>query len=65
VAYDSCGRGDAAVVVTYETASALAAWLDPKMGLAPWHSPGWHYSGLSLPLQILVGPCVSMGRSAL
>ncbi|KAL0161495.1 hypothetical protein M9458_045220, partial [Cirrhinus mrigala] len=32
-------RGDTTLLALYETASALAPWPDPKMGMAPWHVP--------------------------
>ncbi|KAL0148830.1 hypothetical protein M9458_055839 [Cirrhinus mrigala] len=47
------GSSYAAWLVTYETASALAARLDLEMGMVPWHIPGQHYPGLLLPIQLL------------
>ncbi|KAI2645222.1 hypothetical protein H4Q32_030391 [Labeo rohita] len=47
-------RSYAAQLASYETTSALATRLDPKMGMAPWHSPGQRYPGMSLPVQSLV-----------
>ncbi|KAL0188450.1 hypothetical protein M9458_015549, partial [Cirrhinus mrigala] len=38
-AYGSCSRGHAARLASYETASALAPWPDPEMGMAPRHIP--------------------------
>ncbi|KAL0148829.1 hypothetical protein M9458_055838 [Cirrhinus mrigala] len=49
---------------TGHIASALAIRPDLEIGMAPWHIPGRHYPGVSLPLQSLVRPCVPTCRSA-
>ncbi len=63
-AYGSCSGCHAARTASYETASILAPWLSPEVGVAAWHSPGPSYTGLPPNLQSVVRPCVSPGRSA-
>ncbi|KAL0152834.1 hypothetical protein M9458_051861, partial [Cirrhinus mrigala] len=47
-AYGSCSRGHATQLASYETASALAPWPDPEMGMAPWHISGRCYTNVLL-----------------
>ncbi len=58
------GHMAAAAAVTYETASALAPWPSPELGVAMWHSPGPSHTGLPPNLHLVVRPFVSLGRSA-
>ncbi len=41
----SCG-GSSVLSAPYETASALAPWLSPEVGVATRYSPGSNYTGL-------------------
>ncbi|KAL0155801.1 hypothetical protein M9458_050064, partial [Cirrhinus mrigala] len=52
-AYGSRSHSYAARTAPYETASALASWPNPEMGMAPWHVPGRHYPGI---------PCLPTGQ---
>ncbi len=45
-AYGSCGGSDAAGAASYETASTLAPWPSPKVGVVTRHSPGPSHTGL-------------------
>ncbi|KAL0149369.1 hypothetical protein M9458_055407, partial [Cirrhinus mrigala] len=62
-AYGSCSRGDATGLASYETASALVTRSSPEMGMAPWHTPDWHFPAVSPPVQPVVRPGLSSGRS--
>ncbi|KAL0152779.1 hypothetical protein M9458_052502, partial [Cirrhinus mrigala] len=63
VAFCICSHSHADQTTSQETASALASRQSPEMGMVPRHtSSGYH---VSLSVQPLVGPCVSMGESAL
>ncbi|KAL0192227.1 hypothetical protein M9458_010523, partial [Cirrhinus mrigala] len=55
-AYGSCSRGHTAQPASYETASELATWLDPEMGMASWHAPDRHYPW-SDPAFLQAGAC--------
>lgn len=63
-AYDSCSGSYAAGGTSFETASSLASWPSPEVGVAAWHSPGPSYTGLSLNIHPVVRPYVPSGRSA-
>lgn len=60
-AFGILGRGHAAGVDAYETASILASGLSPEMGMVP--RPCGHHADLLSHFQPLVGPCISSGRS--
>ncbi|KAL0152512.1 hypothetical protein M9458_052235 [Cirrhinus mrigala] len=60
-AYGSCSRGDTARLASYETASALAPWPNPEMGMALWHVPGRRYPGMPPSIQPVVRPYVPTG----
>ncbi|KAI2666758.1 Transposon Ty3-G Gag-Pol polyprotein [Labeo rohita] len=62
-AYGSCSRGDAAGLASYETASALVTRSSPEMGMTPWHTPDWRFPAVSPPVQPMVRPGLSSGRS--
>lgn len=51
-------------VLHFKTASSLASWPSPEVGVAAWHSPGPSYTGLSLNIHPVVRPYVPSGRSA-
>ncbi|KAL0148641.1 hypothetical protein M9458_056081, partial [Cirrhinus mrigala] len=63
-AYGSCSRGYPTRLASYETASALAPWPDPKMGMAPRRVPGRRYPRILPSFQPVVRPDVPMGRGA-
>ncbi len=63
-AYGILSRYHDARIASYETASALASWPSPEMGMAPRHIPGLTHPVLPSHLQPLVGPCFSSGRSS-
>ncbi len=48
----------------YDTASALAPWLNPEVGMETRYSPGSDYTGLLQNLQPMVRSLVPLGRSA-
>ncbi len=48
----------------YETASALALWPNPEVGVETRHLPGSDYTGLPQDLQAVVRSLVPSGRSA-
>ncbi len=60
-----CSRGDSSArSAPYETASALALWPNPEVGMEPRHLPGSDYTGLPQDLQAVVRSLVPSGRSA-
>ncbi len=60
-----CSCGDSpARSAPYETASALALWLNPEVGVETRHSPGSDYTGLPQDLQAVVRSLVPSDRSA-
>ncbi len=60
-----CSRGDrSARSAPYETASALALWPNPEVGVETRHLPGSDYTGLPQDLQAVVRSLVPSGRSA-
>ncbi len=63
-AYGSCGGSDAAGAASYETASTLAPWPSPEVGVVTRHSPGPSHTGLPPNPHPVVRPFVSPGRSA-
>ncbi len=63
-AYGSCGGSDAAGAASYETASTLAPWLSPEVGVVTRHSLGPSHTGLPPNPHPVVRPFVSLGRSA-
>ncbi len=62
-AYGSCSGSNPARLASYETASALASWPSPEMGVATRHVPSGNHSGMPPNLQP-VKPLVSSGRSS-
>ncbi len=64
-AYGGCGGSHAAGAAPYETASTLAPWQSPKVGVAARHAPGPSHSGLPPNLHPVVRPFISSGKSAL
>ncbi len=52
------------IAAPYETASTLAPWLSPEVGMAAQHAPGLSNSGLPPNLHPVIRPFVSSGRSA-
>ncbi len=63
-AYGGCGSSDATGAAPYETASTLAPWQSPEVGVKARHVPGPSHSGLPPNLHLVVRPFVSSGRSA-
>ncbi len=64
-AYGSCGGSNAAGAASYETASTLAPWPSPEVGVVTRHSPGPSHTGLPPNPHAVVRPFVSSpGRSA-
>ncbi len=60
-----CSCGDSAArSAPYETASALAPWPNPEVGVGTRYSPGSDYTGLPQNLQPVVRSLVPSGRSA-
>ncbi len=59
----SCGDSSARSA-PYETASALALWPNPEVGVETRHLPGSDYTGLPQDLQAVVRSLVPSGRSA-
>ncbi len=60
-----CSRGDSSArSAPYETASALALWPNPEVGVETRHLPGSDYTGLTQDLQAVVRSLVPSGRSA-
>ncbi len=63
-AYGGCGGGHAAGAAPYETASTLAPWPSPEVGVAERHAEGPSHSSLPPNLHPVVRPFISSGRSA-
>ncbi len=63
-AYGGCGGGYAAGAAPYETASTLAPWPSPEVGVAERHAEGPSHSGLPPNLHPVVRPFIPSGRSA-
>ncbi len=63
-AYGGCSGSNPARLASYETASALASWPSPEMGVATRHVPSGNHSGMPPNLQPVVRPLVSSGRSS-
>ncbi len=63
-AYGGCGGGHAAGAAPYETASTLAPWPSPEVGMAERHAEGPSHSSLPPNLHPVVRPFISLGRSA-
>ncbi len=60
-----CSRGDSSArSAPYETASALALWPNPEVGVETRHLPGSDYTGLPQDLQAVIRSLVPSGRSA-
>ncbi len=60
-----CSRGDSSArSAPYETASALALWPNPEVGVETRHLPGSDYTGLPQDLQAVVRSLIPSGRSA-
>ncbi len=63
-AYGGHSGSNPARLASYETASALASWPSPEMGVAMRHVPSGNHSGMPPNLQPVVRPLVSSGRSS-
>ncbi len=63
-AYGGRSGSNPAWLASYETASALASWPSPEMGVATRHVPSGNHSGMPPNLQPVVRPLVSSGRSS-
>ncbi len=63
-AYGGCGGSYAAGAAPYETASTLAPWPSPEVGVAERHAAGPSHSSLPPNLHPVVRPFVPLGRSA-
>ncbi len=63
-AYGGCGGGHAAGAAPYETASTLAPWPSPEVGMAERHAVGPSHSSLPPNLHPVVRPFIPSGRSA-
>ncbi len=63
-AYGGCGGGHTAGAAPYETASTLAPWLSPEVGVAERHAAGPSHSSLPPNLHPVVRPFIPSGRSA-
>ncbi len=63
-AYGGCGGGHAAGAAPYETASTLAPWPSPEVGVAERHTEGPSHSSLPPNLHPVVRPFIPSGRSA-
>ncbi len=63
-AYGGCGGGHAAGAAPYETASTLAPWPSPEVGMAEQHVADPSHSSLPPNLHPVVRPFVPLGRSA-
>ncbi len=64
-AYGGCSGGHAAGAAPYETASTLAPWPNPEVGVAERHAAGPSHSSLPPNLHPVVRPFIPSGRSAL
>ncbi len=62
-AYGSCGGGHAAGAAPYETASTLAPWPSPEVGVAERHAEGPSHSSLPPNLHPVVRPFIPSGHS--
>ncbi len=63
-AYGGCSSGHTAGVAPYETASTLAPWPSPEVGVAERHAAGPSHSSLPPNLHPVVRPFIPSGRSA-
>ncbi len=63
-AYGGRSGSNPARLASYETASALASWPSPEIGVATRHVPSGNHSGMPPNLQPVVKPLVSSGRSS-
>ncbi len=63
-AYGGCSGGHTAGAAPYETASTLALWPSPEVGVAEQHAAGPSHSSLPPNFHPLVRPFISSGRSA-
>ncbi len=63
-AYGGCGGGHTAGAAPYETASTLAPWPSPEVGVAERHAAGPSHSSLLPNLHPVVRPLITSGRSA-
>ncbi len=63
-AYGGRSGSNPARLASYETASALASWPSPEMGVATRQVTSGNHSGMPPSLQHVVRPLVSLGRSA-
>ncbi len=63
-AYGGCSGSHAAGTASYETASTLAPWPSPEVGVAARHASGPSHTSLPPNLHPVVRPFVSSGRSA-
>ncbi len=63
-AYGGCSGGHTAGAAPYETASTLAPWPSPEVGVAERHAAGPSYSSLPPNLPPVVRPFIPSGRSA-
>ncbi len=63
-AYGGRSGSNRARLASYETASALASWPSPEMGVATRHVSSGNHSGMPPNLQPMVRPLVSSGRSS-
>ncbi len=63
-AYGGCSGGHTAGAAPYETASTLAPWPSPEVGVAERHAAGPSHSSLPTNLHPVVRPFIPSGRSA-
>ncbi len=63
-AYGGCSGGHTAGAAPYETASTLAPWPSPEVGVAERHAAGPSHSSLPPNLHPVVRPFIPSGRSA-
>ncbi len=63
-AYGGCSGGHTAGAAPYETASTLAPWPSPEVGVAERHAAGASHSSLPPNLHPMVRPFIPSGRSA-
>ncbi len=63
-AYGGCSGGHTAGAAPYETASTLAPWPSPEVGVAEQHAAGPSHSSLPPNLHPVVRPFIPSGRSA-
>ncbi len=62
--YGGCSGGHTAGAAPYETASTLALWPSPEVGVAERHAAGPSHSSLPPNLHPVVRPFIPSGRSA-